>query len=68
LTWPSIAAVYAYMTEFRILMIFLRSVISAVAVAVFFSPAQATEPADRQFEVLAQLPPSALHAKSGEKI
>jgi hypothetical protein len=56
------------MTEFRITMIFLRSVISVVAAAAIFSPAQAAEPADRQFEALAQLPPAGLHAKPGEKI
>ena len=49
-------------------MIFLRSVISVVAAAAIFSPAQAAEPADRQFEALAQLPPAGLHAKPGEKI
>ena len=49
-------------------MIFLRSVISVVAAAAIFSPAQAAEPADRQFEALAQLPQASLHAKPGEKI
>ena len=49
-------------------MIFLRSVISVVAAAAIFSPVQAAESADRQFEALAQLPPAGLHAKPGEKI
>lgn len=49
-------------------MIFLRNVISVVAAAAIFSPTQAAEPADQQFEALAQLPPAGLHAKPGEKI
>jgi hypothetical protein len=56
------------MTEFRITMIFLRSAISVVLAAAFLPPAQAAEPADRQFEALAQLPPASLNTKPGEKI
>lgn len=47
---------------------FLRKVMTAALAAAFFAPAQAAEPADRQFEALAKLPPAGLHAMPGEKI
>ena len=49
-------------------MIILRQVITAALTAAFFTPVLAAEPADRQFEALAQLPEASLHAKPGEKI
>ena len=54
-------------------MIILRQVITAALTAAFFAPllvaeVLAAEPADQQFEALAQLPEASLHAKPGEKI
>jgi hypothetical protein len=47
---------------------FLREVIAAATAAAIFAPVQAAEPADRQFERMAQLSPPSLHALSGERI
>ena len=58
----------ALMAAFLIKMIILRQVIAAAVTAAFFAPVLAAEPAERQFEVLAQLPEASLHAKPGEKI
>ncbi|MDP3438645.1 MAG: hypothetical protein Q8R95_03510 [Azonexus sp.] len=55
-------------TELGINMIFFRHVILAVVITTLLAPAQATEPAERQFEALALLPAASLHAKPGEKI
>jgi len=49
-------------------MFFLRSVFVATAVAAFFSPAQAAEPAERQFTALAGLPPEKLAAHVGQPV
>lgn len=46
-----------------IAMILLRKVLAAATVAAFFAPVHATEPADRQFESLAQADPQALAGK-----
>ena len=59
---------FALMAAFMIEMIFLRQVIAVTAAVAFFAPVQAAEPADRQFDALAQLPPAGLHAKPGEQI
>ena len=49
-------------------MFFLRSVFVATAVAAFFSPAQAAEPAERQFTALAGLPPDELARHIGQPV
>jgi hypothetical protein len=46
----------------------IRQVFVAAAVAACVSPAQAADPADRQFEALARLPESGLRAVSGQEI
>ncbi len=56
------------MVVFMIEMIFLRQVIAVTAAVAFIAPVRAAEPADRQFDVLAKLPPAGLQAKPGEKI
>ncbi|PKO87612.1 MAG: hypothetical protein CVU16_15390 [Betaproteobacteria bacterium HGW-Betaproteobacteria-10] len=61
------AAVFL-VTGIGIDMTLCRHLIFAVATASWLAPALAVEPADRQYEALAQLPADRLHARFGEKI